>query len=41
VCGTSADPQDAGRQTQTLRDAGALVAPSNAAAARLVLKALQ
>ena len=41
VCGTSEDPQDARRQVQTLRDAGALVAPSNAAAARLVLKALR
>ena len=41
VCGTPEDPQDARRQVQTLRDAGALVAPSNAAAARLVLTALR
>jgi FdrA protein len=41
VCGTPADPQDARRQTETLREAGAVVAPSNAAAARLVLRALQ
>lgn len=41
VCGTPEDPQDARRQAQTLRDAGALVAPSNAAAARLALQALR
>jgi len=35
VCGTPDDPQDARRQEQTLRDAGVLVAPTNAAAARL------
>jgi FdrA protein len=40
VCGTRADPQDADRQAGTLRDAGALVAPSNAAAARLALRAV-
>jgi FdrA protein len=40
VCGTAADPQDAGRQAKTLRDAGALVAPSNAAAARLAGRAV-
>ena len=40
VCGTPGDPQDAGRQTKILRDAGALVAPSNAAATRLALRAL-
>lgn len=40
VCGTTGDPQDAGRQTRILRDAGAIVAPSNAAAARLALRAL-
>jgi FdrA protein len=34
VCGTVGDPQGLGRQTQTLRDAGALVLPTNAAAAR-------
>ena len=35
VCGTAADPQDAGRQEATLREAGVHVAPTNAAAARL------
>jgi FdrA protein len=40
VCGTAADPQDAGRQAATLRAAGALVAPSNAAAARLAGRAV-
>ena len=40
VCGTDADPQDASRQAVTLRDAGAVVAPSNAAAARLAAKAI-
>jgi FdrA protein len=40
VCGTGADPQDASRQAATLRDAGALVAPSNAAAARLAARAI-
>ena len=35
VCGTDADPQDAGRQEATLREAGVHVAPTNAAAARL------
>ena len=40
VCGTTGDPQDAGRQTQILRDAGAIVAPSNAAATRLALRAV-
>ncbi len=40
VCGTSGDPQDAVRQTQILRDAGAIVAPSNAAATRLALRAI-
>jgi FdrA protein len=40
VCGTDADPQDASRQAATLRDAGALVAPSNAAAARLAARAI-
>ncbi len=41
VCGTPDDPQDSRRQEQTLADAGALVAPSNAAAARLALQALR
>jgi FdrA protein len=40
VCGTAADPQDAGRQTEVLRAAGAVVAPSNAAAARLAVEAV-
>jgi FdrA protein len=40
VCGTAGDPQDAGRQTRILREAGAIVAPSNAAAARLALRAI-
>ena len=35
VCGTDADPQDAGRQEAILREAGVHVAPTNAAAARL------
>jgi len=41
VCGTPDDPQDSVRQAATLRDAGAIVAPSNAAAARLALRALR
>jgi FdrA protein len=36
VCGTAADPQDGERQRQALREAGVLVAPTNAAAARAV-----
>ena len=40
VCGTDADPQDAGRQAAVLREAGAVVAPSNAAAARLAARAI-
>ena len=40
VCGTDGDPQDAARQARILRDAGAIVAPSNAAAARLALRAI-
>jgi FdrA protein len=40
VCGTRADPQDAGRQAATLREAGVIVAPSNAAAARLAVRAV-
>jgi len=35
-----ATDQDAGRQEAVLREAGALVAPSNAAAARLALRAV-
>lgn len=41
VCGTPDDPQDSRRQEGILADAGALVAPSNAAAARLALRALR
>jgi FdrA protein len=41
VCGTAEDPQDARRQTAALEDAGALVAPSNAAAARLAVRAVR
>jgi FdrA protein len=41
VCGTPDDPQDSRRQTETLTRAGAIVAPSNAAAARLALRALR
>ena len=40
VCGTTGDPQDAPRQTKILQDAGAIVAPSNAAATRLALRAI-
>jgi succinyl-CoA synthetase alpha subunit len=35
VCGTDGDPQNLQRQESTLRSAGVLLAPSNAAAARL------
>jgi FdrA protein len=38
VCGTDADPQDAGRQAAALGAAGALLARSNAAAARLAVE---
>jgi FdrA protein len=41
VCGTPDDPQDSRRQEGTLSEAGALLAPSNAAAARLALRALR
>jgi FdrA protein len=41
VCGTADDPQDARRQEATLIGAGAIVAPSNAAAARLALRAVR
>ncbi len=40
VCGTRGDPQDAGAQAAALEDAGVLVAPSNAIAARLAGQAL-
>jgi FdrA protein len=41
VCGTPDDPQNSDRQTATLKDTGAIVAPTNAAAARLALRALR
>jgi FdrA protein len=41
VCGTDDDPQDARAQTATLERAGAIVAPSNAAAARLAVRAVK
>lgn len=41
VCGTADDPQDSRRQEATLADAGAIVAPSNACAARLALRAVR
>jgi FdrA protein len=41
VCGTADDPQDARRQTATLEEADAIVAPSNAAAARLAVRAVK
>jgi FdrA protein len=40
VCGTRADPQDAASQEAKLREAGAIVAPTNAAAARLAARAV-
>jgi FdrA protein len=40
VCGTHADPQDAHRQVTVLRDAGAVVAPTNAMAAQLAARTL-
>ncbi len=40
VCGTTLDPQDADSQERTLRDAGVIVAPTNAAAARLAALAV-
>jgi FdrA protein len=39
VCGTPRDPQDSDRQEAVLRDAGVVVAPTNAAAARLAASA--
>ena len=35
VCGTDGDPQNASRQAEILADAGVLLNPSNAQAARL------
>ena len=40
VCGTAGDPQDAGRQESVLAQAGVVVAPTNAIAARLAARAL-
>ncbi len=40
VCGTPGDPQDVAKQEAALRDAGVVVAPSNAAAARLAVAAV-
>jgi len=40
VCGTPADPQDSDRQAETMRAAGAVVVPSNAALARLAARAV-
>jgi FdrA protein len=40
VCGTVADPQHAPGQEAVLRDAGAIIAPSNASAARLAAAAV-
>jgi FdrA protein len=40
VCGTDADPQNAGRQEAVLREAGVHVAPTNAAAARMAKAAV-
>ncbi|HUX86202.1 MAG TPA: acyl-CoA synthetase FdrA, partial [Chloroflexota bacterium] len=40
VCGTEADPQGLGSQESALRDAGAWIAPSNAAAVRWTLAML-
>jgi FdrA protein len=40
VCGTPDDPQDARAQAATLRDAGVIVAPTNALAARAAAKAV-
>ncbi len=41
VCGTPDDPQDSRAQQAILDEAGALIAPSNAAAARLALRAVR
>ncbi|MEA2575351.1 MAG: FdrA protein [Chloroflexia bacterium] len=38
ICGTEGDPQGLGKQRQTLLQAGAIIAPSNAAAAQLAVK---
>jgi FdrA protein len=41
VCGTDRDPQDRGRQTAALLEAGVVVLPTSAKAARYVAEALQ
>ena len=41
VCGTAGDPQGYDRQVQALKDAGVLVAPSNAAAVALAARLVQ
>ena len=41
LCGTAADPQDRERQARALRDAGATVLLSNAAAARLAVSLVE
>jgi FdrA protein len=41
VCGTEADPQGLSRQSAKLREAGVIIAPSNAAAARMAVQALK
>jgi FdrA protein len=41
VTGTEADPQSLSRQSAKLRDAGVIISPSNAAAARLAVQALK
>lgn len=40
VCGTDADPQSRSKQVETLREAGVVVAPSNAVAAAVAASAL-
>jgi FdrA protein len=41
VCGTDGDPQRRQNQVQALKDAGVVVAPSNAIAANTVAKAFE
>ncbi|MHB0858117.1 MAG: acyl-CoA synthetase FdrA [Anaerolineae bacterium] len=41
VCGTESDPQSLSRQEQALREAGLILAPSNAEAARLAVRAIE
>jgi FdrA protein len=38
ICGTAADPQGLDAQARTLREAGVLLAGSNAAATRLAIQ---